>query len=168
MLEWVLDIHPETEFVQIQLNYADWNNQVVQSGRLYEILHERNLPIIVMEPIKGGMLANLEPELAAPLEAMRPGASPASWALRFVGSLDGVATILSGMSTPEQMQENIATFTDFEPLSDAEHDAIDEVVHRMQDMPLVPCTSCRYCVDGCPRHLPIIELLQEAAEKLEG
>lgn len=220
LLEQVLDRHPEVEFVQIQLNYVDWNNQVVQSGRLYEILRERHIPIIVMEPVKGGMLANPAPKLAAMLEAARPGASPASWALRFVGSLDGVMTILSGMSTPEQMAENISTFTHFEPLTESERAVIDEVVRTMQNMPLVPCTACRYCVDGCPQgiripdifralntarlypgdnrpimfyknlvrcgsgqasacvacgqcegvcpqHLPIVELLQEASDKLE-
>ena len=219
LLEQVLDKHPEVEFVQIQLNYADWNNQVVHSGRLYEILRERNIPIIVMEPVKGGMLANLQPEWEAVLREIRPNDSAASWALRFVGSLDGVLTILSGMSTQAQMEENLSLFQSFEPLSGKERDAIAQVVRLMQDKPLVQCTACRYCVDGCPmgisipdvfralntkrlypgdnrpnmfydgltarsgkassciacgqcegvcpQHLPIIQLLQEAAEKLE-
>lgn len=221
LLVQVLDKHPEVEFVQIQLNYADWDNQVTRSGELYEILRERNLPIIVMEPVKGGTLARLEPKLADVLRSVRPDASEASWALRFVGSLPGVATILSGMSAPDQMADNLGTFADFEPLSPEERDAIDEVVRRMHDLPLVPCTACRYCTDGCPmriaipdvfsalntkrlypddnrprmfyknlvkrgngaastciacgqcegvcpQHLPIIDLLQEAAEKLEA
>lgn len=219
LLEEVLDQHPEIEFVQIQLNYADWNNQVVQSGALYEILHRRQIPVIVMEPVKGGILASLQPELSDMLKEARPDASEASWALRFAGSLDGVMTILSGMSSPEQMEDNLSTFRHFEPLSQDEQELIQSVVRKMQDMPLVPCTACRYCIDGCPmsiripdifralntirlypkdgrpkmfyngltsssgkasaciacgqcegvcpQHLPIIELLKEAAEKLE-
>lgn len=218
LLEQVLDQHPEIEFVQIQLNYADWNNQVVHSGKLYEILHTRQIPIIVMEPIKGGTLANLSPELDKLLKEARPNASAASWALRFVGSLDGVMTILSGMSTLEQMEDNLSTFSYFEPLSLSEREVIADVIKKMLDMPLIPCTSCRYCCDGCPagiripdvfralntvrmypgdnrpkmfyhnltadsgkasacaacgqcegvcpQHLPIIELMREAAEKL--
>ena len=158
LLEQVLDRHPEVEFVQIQLNYADWNNQVVQSGRLYEILHRRGIPMIVMEPVKGGMLANLQPELEELLKAVRPEASAASWALRFVGSLDGVMTILSGMSSEEQMEDNLNTFRHFEPLSEQEQQVIQTVVKKMQDKPLIQCTSCRYCCDGCPMsiHIPDI------------
>ena len=99
----ILDAHPEIEFVQIQLNYADWNNPVVRSGELYEILHSRNIPMIIMEPVKGGTHAGLKPELEEMFRSARPSASIASWALRFVGSLPGVMTILSGMSTEEQM-----------------------------------------------------------------
>ncbi|MCM1136530.1 MAG: aldo/keto reductase [Clostridium sp.] len=219
LLEQVLDAHPEIEFVQIQLNYADWNNQVVHSGKLYEILRSRNIPMIIMEPVKGGTLANLQPELEEIFKAVRPKASAASWALRFVGSLEGVATILSGMSTVEQMEDNLNTFVNFEPLSEEEKQAIDAVVKKMLDMPLIPCTACRYCCDGCPagiqipdvfravntvrmypedgrphmfygnltqrsgkakdcvacgqcervcpQHLPVIELMKEAAEKLD-
>ena len=219
LLEQILDRHPDIDFVQIQLNYADWNNPLVQSGRLYEILHSRQIPIIVMEPVKGGTLASLQPELESLLKAEHPDASAASWALRFVGSLDGIATILSGMSSEEQMEDNLSTFRNFKPLTEKEKDIIAEVVRRMQDMPLIACTSCRYCCDGCPSgiaipdmiralntarlypkdrrpilfyrnlvldsgkassciacgqcesvcppHLPIIELMKEAAEKLE-
>ena len=158
LLEQVLNEHPEIEFVQIQLNYADWNNQVVHSGRLYEILRQRNIPIIVMEPVKGGMLANLQPELEDILKAIHPKASAASWALRFVGSLEGVVTILSGMSTEAQMLDNLQTFKHFQPFKKVEYQAIEQVVNKMQDMPLIPCTSCCYCCDGCPSgiHIPDI------------
>ena len=160
LLEQVLDRHPEVEFVQIQLNYADWNNQVVQSGRLYEILHRRGIPMIVMEPVKGGMLANLQPELEELLKEVRPEASSASWALRFVGSLDGVMTILSGMSSEKQMEDNLNTFRHFEPLSEQERQVIQTVVKKMQDKPLIQCTSCRYCCDGCPTSIRIPDIFR--------
>lgn len=160
LLEQVLDEHPEVEFVQIQLNYADWNNQVVQSGRLYEVLRRRGVPMIVMEPVKGGMLVNLQPELEAMLRAVRPEVSPASWALRFAASLEDVATVLSGMSTPAQMAENLETFAHFEPLSERERQTIRAVVEKMQNMPLVQCTSCRYCCDGCPASIRIPDVFR--------
>lgn len=150
LLVKVLDLHPEMEFVQIQLNYADWDNKVVHSGKLYEILLERNIPMIIMEPVKGGTLANMHPDLEAMFKAARPDMSVASWALRFCASLPGIATILSGMSTEEQMADNLKTFTNFEPLSDSEKQVVDAVVTKMLDLPLIPCTGCKYCVDGCP------------------
>jgi len=160
LLEQVLDRHPEVEFVQIQLNYADWTNPVVRSGELYEILVKRNIPIIVMEPVKGGSLASLKPELEAKYKALRPDSSIASWALRFVGSLPGVMTILSGMSSEDQMTDNINTFTTFEPLTDDERAVIDEVTKIMLDIPTIPCTSCRYCTDGCPMNISIPDIFR--------
>ncbi len=159
-LEGLLDRHPEVEFVQIQLNYADWENPVVQSGRLYEILHRRSIPMIIMEPVKGGSLAKLTPELEARYRAVHPEASIASWALRFVGSLPGVMTILSGMSTEEQMLDNIRTFSPFEPLTEEEKGVIEEVRSIMLDVPLIGCTSCRYCTDGCPRKISIPDVFR--------
>ena len=151
----VLDAHPETEFVQIQLNYADWKNPVVRSGELYEILHQKNIPMIIMEPVKGGTLAALKPELEEMYRSVRPDASIASWALRFVGSLPGVMTILSGMSTEEQMKDNIGTFTGFEPLTADEREMIDKVRTIMLNVPQIGCTSCRYCTPGCPMKISI-------------
>ena len=222
LLDEVLSQHPEIEFVQIQLNYVDWGNQVVQSGRLYEVLRKHDMPVIVMEPVKGGTLAELPAEQEALLKALHPDQSVASWALRFAASLPGVVTTLSGMSSEEQMADNLNTFRDFQPLDDAEKAALDKVVAaRLHGIALVACTSCRYCTEGCPQriaipdvfralnttrtnpqegrpkgfyrnllaagfgkasdciacgqcegvcpqHLPIIELLKEAAEKLEA
>ncbi len=159
-LEQVLDAHPEVEFVQIQLNYADWENPVVCSGQLYDILHKRNIPMIIMEPVKGGNLAKLRPELEDMYKAIRPNASIASWALRFVASLPGVMTILSGMSTEDQMKDNIGTFTDFEPLSDKEKEVVEEVRRRMLDIPTIGCTACRYCTDGCPMNISIPDVFK--------
>lgn len=160
LLEEILDKHPEVEFVQIQLNYADWTNPVVQSGALYEILKKRNIPMIIMEPVKGGTLANPAPELDKLMKDYNPDASAASWALRFVASLDGVATILSGMSTREQMKDNLDTFKNFKPLNEEEKAIIDKVVAKMLDMDQVPCTGCKYCCDGCPAGIKIPDLFR--------
>ena len=160
LLPQVLDKHPEIEFVQIQLNYADWDNPLVQSGALYEILSKRNIPMIIMEPVKGGSLASLTPELEAKFKAARPEASIASWALRYVASLPGVMTILSGMSTEEQMNDNIGTFTDFEPLSEKESALVKEVTGIMLNTPTIGCTACRYCCDGCPMGINIPEIFK--------
>lgn len=160
LLEKVLDEHPEVEFVQIQLNYLDWNSDKVYSGRLYEILRERKIPIIVMEPVKGGTLASLEPEWERILKAVRPEESIASWALRFAGSLEGVMTILSGMSDEVQMADNLRTFSEFKPLDEGEQQALDKVVGEMLHTPAIPCTSCRYCCDGCPEKIRIPDVLR--------
>jgi len=159
-LEKTLDAHPEVEFVQIQLNYADWENPVVRSGQLYEILRRRNIPMVIMEPVKGGTLASLTPELEAKFRAARPDCSIASWALRFVASLPGVMTILSGMSSPEQMADNLKTFTHFEPLSDAEKAVVEEVRTVMMSVPRIGCTACRYCTDGCPMNIAIPDVFR--------
>ncbi|MCQ2422499.1 MAG: aldo/keto reductase [Lachnospiraceae bacterium] len=165
LLKKVLDDHPEIEFVQIQVNYADWDNKVVHSGELYEILLERNIPMIIMEPVKGGTLANMAPALMDMFKAARPDASVASWAMRFVGSLPGIATILSGMSDESQLADNLKTFDNFEPLSDEEQALIKEVVKKMLDIPLIPCTSCRYCVDGCPMGIQIPDIFNAVNTK---
>ena len=158
LLEKLLDDHPEVEFVQIQLNYKDWDNPVIASKKLYEILTNRGIPVIVMEPVKGGSLANVPPAAQEKFDAIRPGASAASWALRYVASLPGVMTVLSGMSTEEQMKDNLATFTDFKPLSDEESRAVEEVKKIMQGQPVIDCTACRYCCDGCPMGIRIPDI----------
>ncbi|MCR5762978.1 MAG: aldo/keto reductase [Treponema sp.] len=160
LLEQVLDRHPEVEFVQIQLNYLDRTNPVVRSQKLYDILHKRNIPMIIMEPVRGGMLASMAPEIEAKFKGKRPNDSVASWALRYVGSLDGVMTILSGMSTEEQMDDNIKTFTGFEPLSAEEMKIIDEVTDEILRIPQIGCTACRYCTDGCPMHISIPDVFR--------
>lgn len=160
LLETILDAHPEVEFVQVQLNYLDWTNPTVRSQRLYEILHERNIPIIVMEPVKGGTLASMAPEIEAKLKTRQPEKSVASWALRFVGSLSGVVTILSGMSNEAQMEDNINTFHNFEALSDDELKIINEVTEELLGMPQIGCTACKYCCDGCPKKISIPDIFR--------
>lgn len=160
LLEEVLDAHPEVEFVQIQLNYLDRTNPVVRSQMLYDILQKRNIPIIVMEPVRGGMLADMAPEIEEKFKARRPDSSAASWALRFVGSLPGVMTVLSGMSDTAQMEDNIRTFSDFEPLADDELKIINEVTDELLGMPQIGCTACRYCCDGCPMKISIPDVFR--------
>ncbi|MCR4940343.1 MAG: aldo/keto reductase [Treponemataceae bacterium] len=160
LLVQVLDKHPEIEFVQIQLNYLDRTNPVVRSQKLYDILHERNIPMIIMEPVRGGMLANMAPEIEAKFKSVRPEKSVASWALRYVGSLDGIMTILSGMSSEEQMDDNLSTFTNFEPLSAGEMKVIDEVTEEILRIPQIGCTACKYCTDGCPMKISIPDVFR--------
>ncbi len=160
LLKEIVDSHPEIEFVQIQLNYLDRKNQVVQSQALYEILAERNIPMIIMEPVKGGMLANMQPAIEEVFKARQPEKSIASWALRFVGSLPGVMTILSGMSNEEQMLDNINTFKNFEPLAEDEFKLVDEVTEKVLSTPQIGCTACRYCCDGCPMKISIPDVFR--------
>jgi predicted aldo/keto reductase-like oxidoreductase len=127
VLDGILAKHPEMEFVQLQINYADWNSPLIQSAKCFETAKKHGKPVIIMEPVKGGLLANLKPSLADILNEARPHASPSSWALRFAASLDNVITVLSGMSTPEQMEDNLATMTDFRPLNGREYETIEKV-----------------------------------------
>ena len=156
----ILDEHPETEFVQIQLNYLYRTNPVVRSQALYEILRDRNIPIIVMEPVRGGMLADLGEEVNSMFKAARPDKSVASWALRYVASLPGVMTVLSGMSNEEQMDDNIATFKDFEPVTDKETGLINEVTEKVLSISQIGCTACKYCCDGCPMKISIPDVFR--------
>ncbi len=160
LLEEILKAHPEIEFVQIQLNYLDRTNPVVRSEMLYNILRERNIPIIVMEPVRGGMLADMGPEINAKFKAERPQESVASWALRFASSLPGVMTVLSGMSNEEQILDNIRTFTDFEPISEKELAIIDEVTREVISIPQIGCTACKYCTPGCPQSISIPDVFR--------
>ena len=160
LLDKILSEHPEVEIVQIQMNYADWENPLVQSGRLYEVLRKYNMPFLVMEPVKGGSLASASPEVEAEMKKIKPDASVASWALRFAASLPGVATVLSGMSNEEQMNDNLKTFTNFEPLSEEERKVIEKAQDELKKNPTVPCTSCRYCCDGCPQQISIPDVFR--------
>ena len=139
------------EFCQIQLNYLDWTLQ--DAKRKYEILTERGIPVWVMEPLHGGRLCNLSEEDQARLKTLRPDESIPAWAFRFLQGLPNVVMTLSGMSSMQQMKENIATFETSEPLNDAECSALLEIADGMKNA--LPCTSCRYCCDGCPMGLNI-------------
>ena len=148
------------EIVQIQMNYADWDNPLIQSGRLYEVLRKYDMPFLVMEPVKGGSLASAGKEIEAEMKRVHPDASIASWALRFAASLPGVATVLSGMSNEEQMEDNIKTFRNFVPLNEEEKAVIAKAQEALKKSPAVPCTACRYCCDGCPMGIAIPDVFK--------
>ena len=159
VLDDLLTKHPEVEFVQLQINYADWENKDVQSRGVYEVARKHGKPIIIMEPVKGGNLAALREDVGQPMKEARPEASYASWAMRFAASHEGILTVLSGMSNKEQMADNIATMKDFEPLNEKEQKIIAEVVENMNKIPTVPCTGCSYCVEGCPQSIKIPNMM---------
>lgn len=157
LLERVLTEHPEIEVVQIQFNYADYDNPAIESGGVYQVCRRFGKPIIVMEPVKGGCLASLPPEAEAVLSGLH-GGSAASYAVRYAASFEGIFMVLSGMSTYEQTVDNLSYMKDFQPLRREEYDAIDQVREILKGQDTIPCTACRYCVDGCPKHIPIPDL----------
>ncbi len=156
-LNRILDAHPETEFVQLQINYADWESESVQSRRCYEAVRAHGLPVVVMEPVKGGTLARL-PERAAKLfREADSRLSTASWALRYACSLEGLVTVLSGMSNLEQMEDNLSAMHRGIPLTAEEQSVIDAARTALNAVPKIPCTDCRYCMKGCPQQVLIPE-----------
>ena len=157
-LDKVLTEHPEIDFVQLQLNYLDWENGVIQSRRNYEVARKHHKPIIVMEPVKGGTLASFSDDIERIYKDYAPQKSIASWAMRYVASLDGVMTILSGMSNAQQMNDNLDTMTHFEKINNEEAKLIKQVTDQVLSYPTIPCTKCRYCTPGCPMHIQIPDL----------
>ena len=155
LLDEILTAHPETEFVQLQINYLDWDNESIQSRKCYEVARRHGKRIVVMEPVKGGTLARLPEEAERLFRSIRPDSSPASWAIRYAAGLEGVMVVLSGMSSMEQVLDNTAFMHHFEPLGPRERDAIAEVVGIIGRLTAIPCTACRYCVEGCPKHIAI-------------
>ncbi len=160
LLDQLLTDHPEVEFVQLQLNYADWEDDRIASRANYEVARRHGKQIVVMEPVKGGKLANPPKEAAELLRAANPDASFASWAIRFVAGLDGIHTVLSGMSNLDQMRDNVSFMRDFQPLSAEERAVLREVQQIMHESSIIPCTNCRYCVKGCPQQIPIPEIFE--------
>ena len=165
-LDEILTAHPDAEFVQLQINYADWNNPDVQSRACYEVARKHGKSIVVMEPIKGGTLANPPKAVRDLLTSARPDLSVASWAIRFVASLDGIITVLSGMSTEEQMADNLSYMADFKPLSEDEKKVIKQAQDILDGIDSIPCTSCHYCTDGCPMQIPIPEIFSARHKQL--
>lgn len=155
LLDQILTEHPEVEFVQLQLNYLDWEDERIQSRKCYETVVRHGKKVVVMEPVKGGRLAKLPEEAEKLLRAVHPDWSPASWAIRFAASLPEVEMVLSGMSDMAQLEENTGFMSDVPPLTEEEAALLAKVAEILSTLPAVACTACRYCVDGCPRNIPI-------------
>ncbi len=154
-LDEILSAHPEIEFVQLQINYADWEDPKVQSRAVYEVARAHNKPVIIMEPVKGGLLANPPECVTNVLKESAPEASAASWAIKFAANLDGVITVLSGMSNIAQMQDNLSYMKDFSHLSEKEIGVIERAREALAAIPRIPCTSCGYCQKVCPMNIGI-------------
>ncbi len=154
-LEAILSAHPEIEFVQLQINYADWEDARVQSRAVYEVARSHGKPVIIMEPVKGGLLANPPDGVAKVLKNADPEASFASWAIRFAASLDGVITVLSGMSNIAQMKDNLSYMKDFSGLTKSQMNVIQDAREELRKIPTIPCTSCGYCTKVCPMNIGI-------------
>jgi predicted aldo/keto reductase-like oxidoreductase len=154
-LDRQLTLHPDMDFVQLQINYADWDSPTVESRKCYEVARRHQKPLIIMEPVKGGSLAQLPEEIAAPMLAYDPQASQSSWAIRYAASLPGVITVLSGMSTLAQMEDNLSYMEHFKPLDQQERSVIAKVQQALDRCDQIPCTACQYCVKGCPMQIAI-------------
>ena len=157
VLDKILTDRPDIEIVQIQFNYLDFEDPKVQSRACYEVCRKHNKPVLVMEPIKGGSLTNLPDEA----KALMVNDTPAAYALRFVRGFAGIRMILSGMSTPEQMEENLNTMGSFVPLTDSEHEMLKQVREIYQSRLRIPCTGCHYCTERCPVDMPIPQLFSQ-------
>ncbi|MCI8306821.1 MAG: 4Fe-4S dicluster domain-containing protein [Lachnospiraceae bacterium] len=154
-LDAILTAHPEMEFVQLQINYADWDNPAIQSRRCYEVARKHGKPVVIMEPVKGGMLATPPESVINVLKEAEPDSSPASWAIRFAANLDGVITVLSGMSNIEQMKDNLSYMKSFAGLTQKQKETMDMARRELGKIPLIPCTTCNYCAKVCPNNIGI-------------
>ena len=160
LLDELLTEHPDVEFVQLQINYADWEDPTVQSRRCYEVASKHGKPVVVMEPVKGGTLANPPQSVKDIFKTADPKASTASWAIRFAASLENVKIVLSGMSNVEQMEDNLSYMKDFKPLNEEEMKVIAEAQEALKQIEQIPCTACHYCTGGCPMQIDIPQLFK--------
>lgn len=158
LLDEILTSHPDAEFVQLQINYADWNAPTVKSRECWEVARRHNKPVVIMEPVKGGILAAPPQNVSDILRGAAPDMSEASWAIRFAASLDGVITVLSGMSDIGQMNDNLSYMKDFKPLDAKELGVVKQAQEELSKIDSIPCTGCHYCTAGCPKQIPIPEI----------
>ena len=161
LLEETLTKHPGAEFVQLQINYADMENPAVQSRACYEVARKHGKPVVVMEPVKGGTLANPPTPVENVFKAADSNASNASWAIRYVTTLDDVMVVLSGMSTLEQMEDNLSYMKDFQPMEKAELEVIGKAQKALDSIDQIKCTACHYCMPGCPMNIPIPDFFED-------
>ena len=154
-LEAILQAHPEAEFVQLQINYADWENPSVQSRAVYETARKYGRPVVVMEPVKGGLLADPHETVTRILKEAEPESSAASWGIRFAADLDGVLVVLSGMSSVEQMEDNLSYMKDFTHFSEEQRAVVERARAALAAVPLIPCTKCDYCAKVCPMEIGV-------------
>ncbi|MDE7332706.1 MAG: aldo/keto reductase [Lachnospiraceae bacterium] len=166
LLDRLLKEHPEVDFVQLQINYADWENPSVTARANYEVARKHGKSIVVMEPVKGGNLANPPAAVKRLFDEYHPDMSYASWAIRFVASLDGIVTVLSGMSNTQQMEDNLSYMKKFQPLNEAEQKIIQEAQRILGNSSTIPCTACHYCTEGCPKKIPIPEIFSAMNKQL--
>lgn len=147
--------HQDLDFVQLQINYIDWENPGIQSRRCHEVARQYGMPIVVMEPCKGGNLVNVPAEAVALMQGYNPAMSIPSWAIRFAASQAGVFMVLSGMNTMEQIEDNTSYMDDFQPLNEDEYAIVGQVTDLINADTAIACTNCRYCVEHCPSDIPI-------------
>lgn len=155
LLDEILMAHPEVDFVQLQINYLDWENESIQSRKCYEVARKHHKDIIVMEPIKGGTLATVPKKAEQLLKKDQPNLSVASWAIRFAASHEGIIMVLSGMSDLKQLEDNTSYMKNFQPLNEAEFARVAQVVDIINEAIAIPCTACQYCVEDCPKQINI-------------
>ncbi|MGB7969471.1 MAG: aldo/keto reductase [Methanobacterium sp.] len=165
-IDKILTDHPEIEFVQFQLNYADWESSSIEARKCYEVSLKHNTPIVVMEPLKGGVLANPVDSVKRIFKEANPEASVASWGIRYAASLDNIITVLSGMSSIEQVRDNVSYMEHFKPLNEIERTVIEEAQKEFSKIVSIPCTSCEYCLEGCPQKINIPKVLDAYNQKM--